>query len=183
MFYVFAQGQARGYGCITHFFDIASRGPWFSHATMTKPISGFQIQGTKWKIWISSFHRYLFVHCRSSGLVTERCESWVLFSGFFSKITYFGPRMKTAFLILFSKCSHLITISQKWMKPNVNGHKYPRFSYPEKYLKNFKALLSYSSFKRWPSKGSNQKGNEWVIRQYPLAIVLAFLQWVWRTLF
>ena len=37
-----------------------------------------------------------------------------------------------------------MTISQKRMKPNVNGHKNPIFSYPEKYLKNIQALLSYS---------------------------------------
>ena len=39
-------------------------------------------QGAKWKIWTLSFHRYLLVCCRSSGLVTAHCQSWVVFDFF-----------------------------------------------------------------------------------------------------
>ena len=38
--------------------------------------------GTKWKIWILSFQRYLIIHCRSNGLVMALVQSWVVFDVF-----------------------------------------------------------------------------------------------------
>ena len=62
----------------------------------------FKPQGVIWKIWISSFHRYLLLYCGMSGLVTAHCQSWVLFD-IFPKIWIFHIALKTNFWKLFFK--------------------------------------------------------------------------------
>ena len=62
----------------------------------------FKPQGVIWKIWISSFHRYLLLYCGMSGLVTAHCQSRVIFD-IFPKIWIFHIALKTNFWKLFFK--------------------------------------------------------------------------------
>ena len=62
----------------------------------------FKPQGAIWKIWISSFHRYLLLYCGLSGLVTAHCQSRVLFD-IFPKSWIFHIVLKTNFWKLFFK--------------------------------------------------------------------------------
>ena len=82
--------------------------------------------GTKWKIWILSFQRYLIIHCRSNGLVMALVQSWVVFD-VFQKMAINPKWWKKKFWWLFLKCSNLKTNKHRDMKPTANGHQYPKF--------------------------------------------------------
>ena len=60
----------------------------------------FQAKGTKWKIWIWSFHWYLKIQFWLSSLVTVVGRSWVFFLRF-SENDHFHPAVKIVFLITF----------------------------------------------------------------------------------
>ena len=81
-------------------------------------------QGAKWKIWTLSFHRYLLVCCRSSGLVTAHCQSWVVFD-VFQKITFFYPAPKTNFWKLFFK---MLSFEDDLIKMDETNCKWPQIS-------------------------------------------------------
>ena len=57
------------------------------------------------------------------------------------------------------------------MKPTANDHKYPRFSCPEKSLKNIHPYLSYSSLYIVGALRAAllREMSDWVIRPNPLA--------------
>ena len=125
----------------------------------------FKPQGVIWKIWISSFHRYLLLYCGLSGLVTAHCQSRVLFD-IFPKIWIFHNALKTNFWKLFSNCSHLKTIWWKFVKPTGNSHKYPKFSYAERSSQKYWAVSELLKFEVLAPCGRH--ANE-VICPYPLA--------------
>ena len=81
-------------------------------------------QSAKWMIWTLSFHRYLLVCCRSSGLVTAHCQSWVVFD-VFQKITFFYPVPKTNFWKLFFK---MLSFKDYLIKMDETNCKWPQIS-------------------------------------------------------
>ena len=84
----------------------------------------FKPQGVIWKIWISSFQRYLLLYCGLSGLVTANCQSKV-FLAFFRKSKFFTLCWNFLFENFFPKCSHLNATGFKCMKPTATNN--PKF--------------------------------------------------------
>ena len=113
-------------------------------------------QGVIWKIWISSFLRYLLLYCGMSGLVTAHCQSRVLFD-IFPKIWIFHIVLKTNFWKLFFQTALIWRgFDENLWNQLETVTNIPNFHMQKEALKNIEPLVSCTSLKCWPHVGGTQ---------------------------
>ena len=150
------QGQARGYGRITHFLPLPTWGHDFPWAIVTQPVGIFQTPRCHMKDLDIIFSKIpfalLWVEWFGHSALSKSSTFW-----HFSEKLNFSHRAENKFLKTFFQTALIWRLfDENFWNQLETVTNIPNFHMKKEGLKNIEPLVSYSSLKCWPHVGSTQ---------------------------